>query len=637
MPKKDSYGASNITILKSLEAVRKRPAMYVGDNAEHGLHQIFYEVLDNAVDEAMAGFATKIIITIHKDGGMTVKDNGRGIPTGIHPKTGKSALEAAMTMLHAGGKFEGDTYKMSAGLHGVGVTCTNALSKQMRTRVYQDGEVYQQEYKRGEPQYDVKVVEKCPKKATGTEQTFWPDPQIFTTTEFNLKTIKKRITNQAYLTSGVKFILIDDRTETPTIENYYFENGIKAFVRSLSVAKPLTPTVFYIQKEDEKVQVEIGLIYTDDSKEIIKTFANNIDNPEGGTHLAGFRSGLTQAVNRFGQQSKLIPDKTKIEGSDVREGLVAVVSVKLPDPQYEGQTKIKLNNPEIKSIVQKALYDSLIEFLQENPKDAKVITQKVLLANKARKAAKAARTAILRKNALSFTTLPGKLADCSTRDKKESELYIVEGDSAGGSAKQARDKAIQAILPVDGKPRNSEKTTLDKVLANPKIKDMVAALGCGVGDSLEIDKLRYGKIIIMTDADVDGLHIITLHLTLLYNFMRPLIEQGYVYIAQPPLYKAEIGKKKYFLLNDEEKDNFVAEAELKNKKIRDISRFKGLGEMKPNQLWDTTMNPKSRVLKKVTIEDAEEANKTFDILMGTEVPPRRKFIQQFAKFAILDI
>lgn len=638
MAQNKDYNASQITVLQGLEAVRFRPAMYIGSTDAHGLHHIFYETLDNAVDEALGGFATHITVTLHEGNTLSVSDNGRGIPVDIHPETGKSALETVMTVLHAGGKFNQGVYKISGGLHGVGVSCTNALSKVMISRVYRDGKIYEQEYRIGVPQADVRVVGEDKSNRTGTTQRFTPDTDIFKDAVFNPKTIEKRIHTQAYLTSGITFTFINETTPNgPTIKRYFYEKGINSFVDSLKVGNPVMKVPFYTRKEEENVQVEVGFVYTDSSDDNIKTFANNIENPEGGTHLAGFKAALTQTINKYGMGAKLLDEKSKLEGEDVREGLTAVVSVRLANPQFEGQTKIKLNNPEIKSIVQKIVSDSLLEYFNENPQDAKMVISKAVLALKARAAAKAARNAILRKNALTFTSLPGRLADCSTKDKESSELFIVEGESAGGSAKQARERDFQAVLPLRGKPMNSEKYSIDRVLANDRLKDLVTALGCGISDQIEIDKLRYGKIIIMTDADVDGAHITTLILAFLYSFMRKVIDAGKVYIAQPPLFKVEIAKDKHWFISEAEKDRFIHNQVEAGKKIKSVTRFKGLGEMNPDQLKETTMDPANRVLKKVNIEDAQKADQLFEMLMGTEVAPRRKFILQYAKFATLDV
>lgn len=637
--KNQSYNAAQITVLKGLEAVRERPAMYIGSTDMHGLNQIYYEILNNSVDECLGGYANHVTVTLHKDNSITIQDNGRGIPVDLHPETGVSALETVMTVLHAGGKFNKDAYKVSGGLHGVGMSCTNALSSEMVTQVLRNGKLYQQTYSRGIPQTKLEVVGTLDEKElTGTIQTFLPDTQIFGDIKYVAKTIEKGLHTQAYLTSGILFTFINEQAETaPSIKQYYFQKGILSFVNSIKVGNSLMKTPFYVNKDDEGVSVEVGFVYTDSTQDNIRTFTNNIENTEGGTHLAGFKSALTQSINKYGLANKLLDEKTKLEGEDVREGLTSVISVKVPNPQFEGQTKMKLNNPEVKSIVQKIVGDALLEFFAENPQDAKQVISKAIVSLKARNAAKAARNAILRKNILTFTALPGKLADCSTKDKMSSELFVVEGDSAGGSAKQARNREIQAIIPLSGKPINSEKYRLDRVLANEKLKDLVTALGCGIGDQMDMTKLRYGKLIIMTDADVDGAHIVTLILTFLYRFMKKLIEDKRVYVAQPPLFKVEMGKDKHWFISDIDKDNFVARQTKAGKKIKSIQRFKGLGEMNPEQLWETTMDPTTRVLKQVDIKDAQQADAIFDMLMGTEVAPRRKFILQNAKFAILDI
>lgn len=631
-----NYTAATITVLKGLEAVRQRPAMYIGSTDITGLHHIFYEVLDNAVDEALAGYATHVLVILHKDNSITVQDNGRGIPVDIHPETGKTALETVMTELHAGGKFGKGAYKISGGLHGVGMTCTNALSTKMVTTVYRNGVQYQQEYKQGVPQ--TKVIEsKIDSEKTGTRQFFHPDPEIFGETQLNAKTIEKRIHTQAFLTSGITFTFINESNEVPTVKRYYFEKGILSFVNSIKTGTSIMKTPFYVNKEQDGMFVEVGFVYTDTTADNIRTFANNIENGEGGTHLAGFRAALTSTLNKHGLSTKLLDEKTKLEGEDAREGLTAVISVKLSNPQYEGQTKIKLNNPEVKGAVQTVVSDALLEFFTENPQDAKSVIQRAILSLKARNAAKAARNAIMRKNVMTFTSLPGKLADCTTKDKDRSELFIVEGDSAGGSAKQGRDREFQAILPLTGKPINAEKHRVDRVLANERLKDLVTALGCGIADQMDMTRLRYGKVIIMTDADVDGSHIVTLVLTFFYRFMRRLIDDGRVYIAQPPLFKVEVGKEKYWFVSELEKDKFVEKEIKSGHKIKSIQRFKGLGEMNPEQLKETTMEVDKRVLKKVSVADAQAADALFDMLMGTEVAPRKKFILQYAKYAMLDI
>ncbi len=636
MAKTENYGASNIQVLKGLEAVRKRPAMYIGSTDVHGLHHIFIEILDNSVDEAIAGYCNHIWVTLNKDGSLTVKDNGRGIPVDTHPETKVSTLETVMTNLHAGGKFEQGAYKVSGGLHGVGMKCTNALSEWMITTVRRDGGVYQQKYERGAPTAPVEKIGDS--EETGTEHTFMPDDKIFSTTEFDFQTIVKKCRQHAYLTAGLRISVINDIAGKHEQYDLYFEDGIKSYVQFLNLdEKVIGNEPFYMNKQEDDVIVEVAMQYTDGMDEDVRCYTNNIINPEGGTHLAGFRTAITSALNTYAQKAELLKGLSgTLSGDDVREGLTAVVSVKVPSPQFEGQTKIKLNNPEVKSIVGKVVRDELLTFLTENPQIAKEIIGKAVLANKAKAAAKAARDAVIRKSALETTTLPGKLADCTSKDPAESELFIVEGNSAGGSAKQGRDRHTQAILPLRGKIINTHKYRVDRVLENNEFNDITTALGVGIGDTFDISKLRYHKIIIMSDADVDGLHITTLVLTLFFRFFRPLIENGYVYVAQPPLHKVEIGKKKYYFLNDEEKNEFVAKARAEGKNPI-ANRFKGLGEMNPEQLRETTMDPANRVLKRVHIEDAEEAEKTFEMLMGTEVPPRRRFIQTHAAKAILDI
>ena len=638
MAVQSKYKVSDIQVLKGLEAVRKRPAMYIGSTDTNGLHHIFTEILDNSVDEAIAGYCDNIWVTLNKDGSITVRDNGRGIPVDKHPETKVSTLETVMTNLHAGGKFEKGAYKVSGGLHGIGMKCTNALSEWMITTVHFDGGTYQQEYARGVPKEPVKKIGDT--KESGTEHTFLPDKEIFKDAFFSFDTIVKKCRQHAYLTAGLRFYLKDARfdTKNPVLYELYFEDGIKSYVQFLNLeSKTVGEDPFYMKSEEDDIVVEVALQYTDGMEENVLCYTNNIINPEGGTHLAGFRTAITTALNGYAQKSELLKgvDGT-LNGADVREGLTAIISIKIADPQFEGQTKIKLNNREVKSVVAKVVRDGLLTYLEENPQEAKNIVGKAVLANKAKAAAKAARDAVIRKSALESTTLPGKLADCTSRDPKESELFIVEGDSAGGSAKQGRDRHTQAILPLRGKIMNTQKYRVDRVLTNSEFNDITTALGVGIGETLDTSKIRYYKIIIMSDADVDGLHITTLVLTLLFRFFRPLIEEGYVYVAQPPLYKVEIGKKKYYFLNDEEKSKFVNEAKANGKEPVE-NRFKGLGEMNPEQLWETTMNPETRVLKKIEIEDAKEADKIFEMLMGTEVPPRRRFIQMHATKANLDI
>ena len=633
-----NYDASKIQVLEGLEAVRKRPAMYIGSTDKAGLHHLFKEIIDNSVDEAIAGFCDHIWITLHEDGSLEIRDNARGIPVDIHEQTGVSALETIMTNLHAGGKFGGGAYKVSGGLHGVGLKCTNALSTWMTTNVYKDGHEYIQEYQKGVPKAKVKKIGKT--KLQGTRHRFHPDPEIFgEDIDFDINIILRQSREHAYLTGGLKFSIIDRREtpEDPVYYELYFEQGVKSYVNFLNLDEKTVGGIFHVNGEYEDTMVEVALQYSNSLDENVKSYANNIHNPEGGTHLSGFKTALTGAINEYAQANDLTKGlKGNLSGDDVREGLTAVISVKVGDPQFEGQTKIKLNNPEVKSAVQRVLRDALLTWFNEAPRDAKNIIGKAIMASKARAAAKAARDAIVRKGALEGVGLPGKLADCSSKDPKESELFIVEGDSAGGSAKQGRDRNTQAILPLRGKIINTQKYRLDRVLANNEIKDIVTALGIGIGDTMDISKLRYHKIILMSDADVDGLHITTLALTILFKFFRELIAAGHVYVAQPPLYKVEVGKKKFYFLNDTEKDEYVEKAVAAGKRPV-INRFKGLGEMNPEQLAETTMEPDKRVLKQISIEDAEEAEKVFDLLMGEEVPPRRRFIQQYAKQANLDV
>ena len=632
----NKYDDNSIEILAGLEAVRKRPAMYIGSVDVRGLHHLVWEIVDNAIDEALNGFGDEIIIELNKDGSCTVTDYGRGMPVGQHA-SGKNTLEVIFTILHSGGKFSDQGgYKTAGGLHGVGMKCTNALSEWMTTTVNFEGGIYQQSYERGVPKAPVKKIGDTTE--SGTEHTFLPDSTIFTETTFNFETIVKRCRQHAYLTAGLRISILDLKSEETKKYDLYFEDGIKSYVQFLNIdRKVIGQEPFYMSKEEEEIVVEVALQYTEGMEENVRCYTNNIINPEGGTHLAGFRTAITTALNTYAQKAELLKGVAgTLGGDDVREGLTAIVSVKVANPQFEGQTKIKLNNREVKGVVAKLVRDELTTYLDENPQIAKNIIGKAVLANKAKAAAKAARDAVIRKSALESTNLPGKLADCTSNIPEESELFIVEGDSAGGSAKQGRDRHTQAILPLRGKIMNTHKYRIDRVLTNNEFNDVTTALGVGIGDTLDITKLRYHKVIIMSDADVDGLHITTLVLTLFFRFFRPLIEQGYIYVAQPPLHKVEIGKKKYYFLNDEEKNNFVKEAK-QQEKIPIENRFKGLGEMNPEQLWETTMNPETRVLKKVEIEDAEEAEKTFEILMGNEVPPRRRFIQMYATKANLDI
>lgn len=640
----DNYDASKIQVLQGLEAVRKRPAMYIGSTDKTGLHHIFKEVIDNSVDEAIAGFCDHVVVLMRKDGGMEVTDNGRGMPVDYHEQSKASALETIMTNLHAGGKFGGGAYKVSGGLHGVGIKCTNALSSKMVTTVYKDGYIYSQEYSKGEKQTEVEKKGKT--ERSGTSHLFYADDTIFDTTEWDLGIVTKICREFAYLTGGLRFTIIDERekvvkeglsTDRKKVFELYFENGVESFVQFMNMDEKVVGEVFYSKGEEDGVIVEVAVQYNDSLDENVKCYTNNIINPEGGTHLAGFRAAITKAINDYANEKEMLKGMGgNLSGDDVREGLTAIISVKVANPQFEGQTKIKLNNPEVKPIVQKVVKDSLTTYFNEHPNEAKNIIGKAILSNKARAAAKAARDAVVRKGALEGGGLPGKLADCSSKNPEECELFLVEGDSAGGSAKQGRDRNTQAVLPLRGKVINTQKYRLDRVLANNEIKDIVTALGIGVGETLDLSKLRYHKLILMNDADVDGQHITTLVLTVLFRFFRPLIDQGYVYVAQPPLFKVEVGKKKYYFLNDQEKDEFVAKAK-KAGKTPVINRFKGLGEMNPDQLAETTMNQSTRVLKRVNIDDMQEAEKIFEMLMGEEVPPRRRFIQTNAKSATLDI
>jgi DNA gyrase subunit B len=638
----EEYDENSIVVLEGLEAVRKRPSMYIGSTSINGVYQIIYEVIDNSIDEALAGFCNKIDIKIFKDGTIQVSDNGRGIPIAIHPQTKKSSLETVMTVLHAGGKFGSKGgYKISGGLHGVGVSCTNALSEYMSTQSFIGNESYIQEYHKGIPQYQVKKQENTIGKEHGTVQTFKPDTSIFPDIEINSKQLLKRIREQAYLTGNILFTFQDERSENYIQPYYiYFEGGAKSYVRTLDKDKHSITNIIYLKKEVETSIIEVAMQYTTEISDNIMSFANNIYNPEGGTHITGFKTALTKTINDYSKKIGLIKDnKDLLTGEDVREGLTAIISVKLENPQFEGQTKMKLNNSEMQTLTRNIVAKELETYLEENPKDAKNIIDKVFLAAKARKAAKAARDSVIRKSVFEGGALPGKLSDCSEKDPDKCELFIVEGDSAGGSAKQARDRQTQAILPITGKPINSEKYRIDKVLENDKLKDFVVALGTGISDTINVDKIRYKKIIIMADADVDGEHIATLLLTFLYRHLKEVLEKGYVYIAQPPLYKITTlgSKEEIWALDDNELSVITKNFEEKNTKITGIQRYKGLGEMNSEQLWQTTMNPESRVLKQINIDDFEEADKTFEMLMGTEVPPRKKFIQLNAKKAEIDI
>jgi len=651
--KEGDYSASDIQVLKGMEHVRKRPAMYIGDVSSRGLHHLVYEVVDNAIDEALAGFCDKIILTIGKDGTITVEDNGRGIPTGMHPTEGKSALEVVMTQLNAGGKFNRDTYKVSGGLHGVGVSVVNALSEYMEATVYRDGKIFYQKYKRGEPVAAVKEIGKV-KEKTGTKVTFMPDSEIFKVTTFKFETLESRLRELAYLNKELTIIIKDERTNKEV--EFRYKGGIVDFVKYLDEdEKSITGKPIFVSGEREHIIMEVAFQYNDSYNDNIYTFVNNINTHEGGTHLEGFKSALTRTLNNFASKNNLIKsDKITLTGDDFREGLTCVVSVKVPEPQFEGQTKTKLGNSEVKGIVQSLVGEQLGNFLEESPAIGKRIIEKCLRAAEAREAARKARELTRRKNALDLGGLPGKLADCSISDPAQCEIYLVEGDSAGGSAKQGRDRRFQAILPLKGKILNVEKARINKILENEQIRDIITALGAGIGnsDSFDTNKVRYGKIILMCDADIDGSHIRTLLLTFFYRHMKEVIETGMLYIAQPPLYKIKKGKQEQYAYDDAERDSILKAMKVDKSEVLieteetsgmlspkgvAISRFKGLGEMNPDQLWATTMNPDTRTILLVTNENASAADKMFRVLMGEEVEPRRKFIEENAKYANLDV
>jgi DNA gyrase subunit B len=619
------YTSKDIFVLEGLNPVRKRPGMYIGSTGVDGLHHLIWECVDNSLDEAMAGYATSIEIELMKDGKVRVTDNGRGIPIDKHAKTGKSALETVMTTLHAGGKFGGDAYKVSGGLHGVGVSVVCALSKWMRAEVARDGQLYSQEYAQGKVK--TKLVKEKKTTKRGTTVIFEADDAIFSETEFNSKVVLNHIRQQAYLTKAVKIVFFDNR-EGKKSYTFYFEGGIASYVRYLaSSSTPRHSTPFYCSGEKDGVGIEAAFLYTEEFESYEESFANNIKTKEGGTHLTGFRSALTRTLNDYARRNNILKEKDdNLGGEDVREGLTAVVSVKLKEPQFEGQTKAKLGNTEAKPAVEAIVAEALADFLERNPQDSKAIIEKCLLSSKARKAARAARETVLRKGVLEGLSLPGKLSDCSSRKPENSELYIVEGESAGGSCKGARDRRFQAILPLRGKILNIERARLDKVLDSKEIKALIIALGTAIAEDFNIDKLRYHRIVIMADADSDGNHIKTLILTLFYRYFRPLIEAGYVYIAQPPLYRIQSGRKVEYAYNEEDKKEIMSRV-----KDPSVQRYKGLGEMNPSQLWETTMNPENRVLLQVNIEDAQAADNIFDVLMGAEVLPRKKFIQTHAK------
>lgn len=629
------YDETQIQVLEGLEAVRKRPGMYIGSTSSRGLHHLVWEVVDNSIDEALAGRCDTIQVIVNPDNSVTVTDNGSGIPVGIHPKMGRPAVEVVMTVLHAGGKFGGDGYKFSGGLHGVGVSVVNALSEWLEVIVKREGKIHRQRYNRGVPEMDLAVIGETDE--TGTSVTFKPDPEIFTeTTVYDYDVLQNRLRELAFLNRGVKIIL-EDRRENGKSATFQFDGGIRSFVEHLNRNREvLHAPPIYIAGEKELIQVEIAMQYNDSFSSNIYSYANNIHTHEGGTHEAGFKSALTRVINDYARRNNLLKDNdSNLTGDDVREGLTAIVSVKIRDPQFEGQTKTKLGNSEARSVTEQLFSEHFQTFLEENPAVAKKVIGKAVMAARAREAARKARELTRRKNALEVSSLPGKLADCTSRNAADSELFIVEGDSAGGTAKQGRDRMFQAILPLKGKIINVEKARLDKALSNEEIRMIITALGTGVGDDFNIDKARYHKIIIMTDADVDGAHIRTLLLTFFYRYMRPLIEHGYVYIAQPPLYKITQGKAIRYAYNDRMKEEILKELEGKGKV--EIQRYKGLGEMNATQLWETTMDPESRTLLQVSLQDAMDADEVFEMLMGDRVEPRRVFIQEFAKQANLDV
>ena len=629
--KNGEYGADQIQILEGLEAVRKRPGMYIGSTSEKGLHHLVYEIVDNAVDESLAGFCDTIIVTLNKDGSVTVEDNGRGIPVGINKKKGVSSVEVVFTILHAGGKFGGGGYKVSGGLHGVGSSVVNALSDWLEVTVCKEGHIHKQRYERGKVCYPLKVLGDTDK--TGTTVTFYPDATIFETIDFDYNTLKRRLRETAFLTKNLKIVLTDDRGEEQVSETFHYEGGIKEFVTYLNKSKTaLYEQIIYCEGMKDNVAVEVAMQHNDSYNETTYGFVNNITTPEGGTHIAGFRSALTKVFNDYGKKNKLLKENEQLSGEDIREGLTAIVSVKIEDPQFEGQTKQKLGNSEARGAVDNIVRTQLEIFLEQNPSVAKMIIEKSVMAQRAREAARKARDLTRRKSALEGMSLPGKLADCSDKDPSKCEIYIVEGDSAGGSAKTARDRATQAILPLRGKILNVEKARLDKIYGNAEIKAMITAFGTGIHEDFDISKLRYHKIIIMTDADVDGAHISTLLLTFLYRFMPDLIKEGYVYLAQPPLYKLEKNKKVWYAYSDDELNQILTEVgrDSNNK----IQRYKGLGEMDAEQLWETTMDPEHRILLRVTMDDetSSELDLTFTTLMGDKVEPRREFIEENAKY-----
>ena len=628
------YNAAQIQVLEGLEAVRKRPGMYIGSTGAKGLHHLVYEVVDNSIDEALAGYCKTIHVTIQKDNSVMVEDDGRGMPVDKHPKLGIPAVEVIHTVLHAGGKFGGGGYKVSGGLHGVGASVVNALSTHMEVEIKRNGKIYRQCYEKGKTVSKLEVIGES--KKTGSKTTFWPDPEIFETTVFDFATLEHRLREMAFLNKGIKIIFKDEREGQKRSETFHYEGGIKEFVKFQNQNKtPLHPDIIYFEISKETCEVEIAMQYTDGYSELILGYANNINTTDGGTHIVGFKSALTRVFNDYGKKSKILKENDVLSGEDVREGLTAIVSVKLSEPQFEGQTKAKLGNPEIRGFVETSTNENLTAFLEENPAQAKIIVEKCIRAARAREAARKARDLTRRKGALESFSLPGKLADCSEKDPALSEIFLVEGDSAGGSAKDGRDRKRQAILPLRGKILNVEKARLDRILSSEEIKNMITAFGCGIGEDFNLEKLRYHKIIIMTDADVDGAHIRTLLLTFCYRYMKPLLEEGYVYAAQPPLYQVKKGKEVYYTYSEEEQTKLMTDIADKPGKP-DIQRYKGLGEMDAEQLWETTMDFKHRTLVQITLEDSAAADEIFTTLMGDKVPPRKKFIEDNAQYATID-
>ena len=628
------YNAAQIQVLEGLEAVRKRPGMYIGSTGAKGLHHLVYEIVDNSIDEALAGYCKTIHVTIQQDNSIMVEDDGRGMPVDKHPKLGIPAVEVIHTVLHAGGKFGGGGYKVSGGLHGVGASVVNALSTHMEVEIKRNGNIYKQCYEKGKTVSKLDIIGES--KKTGSKTTFWPDPEIFETTVFDFATLEHRLREMAFLNKGIKIIFKDEREGQKRSETFHYEGGIKEFVKFQNQNKtPLHPDIIYFEISKETCEVEIAMQYTDSYSELILGYANNINTTDGGTHIVGFKSALTRVFNDYGKKNKILKDNDVLSGEDVREGLTAIVSVKLAEPQFEGQTKAKLGNPEIRGFVETSTNENLTAFLEENPAQAKIIVEKCIKAARAREAARKARDLTRRKGALESFSLPGKLADCSEKDPALSEIFLVEGDSAGGSAKDGRDRKRQAILPLRGKILNVEKARLDRILSSEEIKNMITAFGCGIGEDFNLEKLRYHKIIIMTDADVDGAHIRTLLLTFFYRYMKPLIEEGYVYAAQPPLYQVKKGREVYYTYSEEEQTKLMNDIADKSGKA-DIQRYKGLGEMDAEQLWETTMDFKHRTLVQITLEDSAAADEIFTTLMGDKVPPRKKFIEDNAQYATID-